>query len=434
MTPTVNFKDALSLWWRIGLLSFGGPAGQIALMHRLIVEEKRWLDEARFLHALNYCMLLPGPEAQQLATYIGWLLHGVRGGLVAGLLFILPGAFAILCLSWLYVLLGDLRAVEGLFFGMKAAVLAIVVQALLRIARRALRGPLQVSLAVAGFLALFAFALPFPAVVLGAGVIGYLSARLGSQPAVSPSAQVVAMPAPDERPGTRRAALICLLLWLGTVGGLHLLLGPASVYTQIADFFSRMAVVTFGGAYAVLSYVAQQGVEQYQWLAPGEMLDGLGLAETTPGPLILVTQFVGFLGAWRQAGAEPSLWAATLGALLTTWVTFLPCFVWIFAGAPHVDRLRSQKALSAALSAITAAVVGVIANLAMWFALNLLFRQTLQVTSFGLDMQLPVFPSVNLPELLLSVIAFGLLFLLRLPMLAMLGTCALLGMGWTLLV
>ena len=421
-------------WLKLGFISFGGPAGQIALMHEHLVERRRWISEKRFMHALNYCMLLPGPEAQQLATYIGWLLHGVRGGLVAGLLFILPGAFAILCLSWLYVLLGDLRAVEGLFFGMKAAVLAIVVQALLRISRRALRGPLQVSLAVAGFLALFAFALPFPAVVLGAGVIGYLSARLGSQPAVSPSAQVVAMPAPDERPGTRRAALICLLLWLGTVGGLHLLLGPASVYTQIADFFSRMAVVTFGGAYAVLSYVAQQGVEQYQWLAPGEMLDGLGLAETTPGPLILVTQFVGCLGAGRQAGAEPSLWAATLGALLTTWVTFLPCFVWIFAGAPHVDRLRSQKALSAALSAITAAVVGVIANLAMWFALNLLFRQTLQVTSFGLDMQLPVFPSVNLPELLLFVIAFGLLFLLRLPMLAMLGTCALLGMGWTLLV
>lgn len=430
MPGPIPFLDAVALWWRIGLLSFGGPAGQIALMHRILVEEKRWIDETRFLHALNYCMLLPGPEAQQLATYIGWLLHGVRGALVAGLLFILPGASAILALSWLYVLLGDLQAVEGLFFGMKAAVLAIVVQALLRIAGRTLRGPLQVALAVAGFVALFAFALPFPLVVLGAGVLGYVAARLRQHEHIA----VEALPAPERRPGTRRAALVCLLLWLGTVLGLHLLLGPQSVYTQLADFFSRMAVVTFGGAYAVLSYVAQQGVEQYQWLQPGEMLDGLGLAETTPGPLILVTQFVGFLGAWRHGGAEPSLLAATLGALLTTWVTFLPCFLWIFAGAPYVERLRSQQALSAALAAITAVVVGVIANLALWFALNLLFRETWRIASFGLDMQLPVLASVNLPELGLSAIAFGLLFVLRLGMLPMLGVCALLGMAWTLLV
>ena len=430
MLDSIPFKESLAVWWRIGLLSFGGPAGQIALMHRILVEEKRWLDETRFLHALNYCMLLPGPEAQQLATYIGWLLHGVRGGLVAGLLFILPGACAILALSWLYVLLGDLQVVAGLFFGMKAAVLAIVVQALLRIAGRALRGPLQTALAVAGFVALFAFALPFPLVVLGAGVLGYLAARLRQ-----PEQGVVEAPAaPDVRPGTRAAALVCLLLWLGTVLGLHLLLGPQSVFTQLADFFSRMAVVTFGGAYAVLSYVAQQGVAQYQWLQPGEMLDGLGLAETTPGPLILVTQFVGFLGAWRHAGAEPSLLAATLGALLTTWVTFLPCFLWIFAGAPYVERLRSQKALSAALAAITAVVVGVIANLALWFALNLLFRETWQIDALGLDMQLPVLASVNLPELALSAIAFALLFALRLGMLPMLGVCALLGMAWTLLV
>ncbi len=430
MPGPIPFLDAVAIWWRIGLLSFGGPAGQIALMHRILVEEKRWIDETRFLHALNYCMLLPGPEAQQLATYIGWLLHGVRGGLVAGLLFILPGACAILALSWLYVLLGDLQVVEGLFFGMKAAVLAIVVQALLRIGGRALRGPLQVALAVAGFVALFAIALPFPLVVLGAGVLGYIAARLRQHEQLA----VEALPAPERRPGTRRAALVCLLLWLGTVLGLHLLLGPQSVFTQLADFFSRMAVVTFGGAYSVLSYVAQQGVEQYQWLQPGEMLDGLGLAETTPGPLILVTQFVGFLAAWRDGGSEPSLLTATLGALLTTWVTFLPCFLWIFAGAPHVERLRSQKALSAALAAITAVVVGVIANLALWFALNLLFRETWRIASFGLDMQLPVLASVNLPELGLSAIAFGLLFVLRLGMLSMLAVCALLGMAWTLLV
>jgi chromate transporter len=430
MPGPIPFLDAVAIWWRIGLLSFGGPAGQIALMHRILVEEKRWIDETRFLHALNYCMLLPGPEAQQLATYIGWLLHGVRGGLVAGLLFVLPGACAILALSWLYVLLGDLQVVEGLFFGMKAAVLAIVVQALLRIGGRALRGPLQVALAVAGFVALFAIALPFPLVVLGAGVLGYIAARLRQHEQLA----VEALPAPERRPGTRRAALVCLLLWLGTVLGLHLLLGPQSVFTQLADFFSRMAVVTFGGAYSVLSYVAQQGVEQYQWLQPGEMLDGLGLAETTPGPLILVTQFVGFLAAWRDGGSEPSLLTATLGALLTTWVTFLPCFLWIFAGAPHVERLRSQKALSAALAAITAVVVGVIANLALWFALNLLFRETWRIASFGLDMQLPVLASVNLPELGLSAIAFGLLFVLRLGMLSMLAVCALLGMAWTLLV
>jgi chromate transporter len=424
-TQTVSLREALAVWWQIGVLSFGGPAGQIALMHRIIVDEKRWLDEARFLHALNYCMLLPGPEAQQLATYVGWLLHGVRGGLIAGLLFILPGAVAILALSWLYVLFGDVSLVSGLFFGMKAAVLAIVCQAMARIAQRALRGRFHIGLALAGFIGLFVFALPFPLVIFGAGLLAYLQARFApTQTAAPPSEPVVA----HVRPGTGRAALSCLALWLGTVAVLHLSLGSDNTFTQIADFFSRMAVVTFGGAYAVLSYVAQQAVEQYQWLAPGEMLDGLGLAETTPGPLILVTQFVGFLGAWREAGQGSSLLLASAGALLTTWVTFLPCFVWIFAGAPYVEKLRSHQALAAALSAITAVVVGVIANLALWFAFNFLFTQTERVQSFGLDMLVPTLSSIALPNLLLTLLAFAMLFVLRWHMLLILGSCALLGM------
>jgi chromate transporter len=427
-SPT--FREALAVWWRIGLLSFGGPAGQIALMHRILVEEKRWLDEPRYLHALNYCMLLPGPEAQQLATYVGWLLHGVRGGIVAGILFILPGALAILLLSWLYVSLGGLSAVEGLFFGLKAAVLAIVVQALVRIGARTLSGVLRPSLALAGFVALFVFNLPFPLVVLGAGVIGYLSVRwlrTGLRHAGEDKAVDVVV-----RPGTRAAALICLLLWALTLTLLWSVLGGGNVFTQIATFFSKMAVVTFGGAYAVLAYVAQQAVENYHWLRPGEMLDGLGLAETTPGPLILVTQFVGFLGAFRDAGLDSPLLAATLGAALTTWVTFLPCFVWIFAGAPYVEKLRGHRSLSSALAAITAVVVGVIANLALWFALNLLFDEHRRLTGFGLDLLVPDLSSLDVPMLALSAIAFLLVFVARLGILPVLGLCAAMGMGWTL--
>lgn len=429
----ISLRDAIVIWWRIGVLSFGGPAGQIALMHRIVVEEKRWLDDARFLHALNYCMLLPGPEAQQLATYIGWLLHGVRGGLIAGILFIVPGAIAIMALSWLYVLYADLSIVEGLFFGMKAAVLAIVCQALIRIAGRTLKSQLNILLAVAGFLALFVFAIPFPLVVLSAALIAFVAARIRpNSTQTTGQTQDAQLLSPAAHAGTTKAAMVCLLLWVSTIVGLHVLLGSSNTFTQIADFFSRMAVVSFGGAYAVLSYVAQQAVEQYQWLAPGEMLDGLGLAETTPGPLILVTQFVGFLGAYRGAGVESSLLFASIGALLTTWVTFLPCFLWIFAGAPYVEKLRRHQALAAALAGITAVVVGVIANLALWFALNFLFAETTPMRSALVDMQLPVFGSINLPNIALSAVAFVLLFVMRVNMLAMLGTCALLGMAWTL--
>lgn len=428
MQDKVNFREAVRIWLRIGLLSFGGPAGQIALMHRILVEEKGWIEEKRFLHALNYCMLLPGPEAQQLATYVGWLLHGVRGGLVAGILFVLPGAIAIFALSLLYFQLGNVSLVEGLFFGLKAAVLAIVLQALWRIAGRALSGRLSWLLALGGFVSLFVFGLPFPLVVLGAGVIGFALARVLAGPEASTA--VEALPATEHRPGTRRAALVCLLLWVLTVAGLFTLLGGENVFSRIAGFFSVMAVVSFGGAYAVLAYVAQQGVEAYQWLQAGEMLDGLGLAETTPGPLILVTQFVGFLAAAREAGFDNPWLAGGLGALITTWVTFLPCFVWIFLGAPYVEKLRGHRRLSAALSAITAVVVGVIANLALWFSLNFLFGETRRLELSGLDPLLPVLESLSWPALALSAVAIVLVFACRFGLFVTLAICAGLGMLW----
>ncbi|MEE2022834.1 chromate efflux transporter [Alkalimonas mucilaginosa] len=422
----ISFREALAVWWRIGLLSFGGPAGQIALMHRILVEEKRWVDEARFLHALNYCMMLPGPEAQQLATYIGWLLHGVKGGLVAGILFIVPGAVLILLLSLLYVLLGDVSLVQGLFFGLKAAVLAIVLQALFRISQKALKNQLAWALAIGGFIALFAFNLPFPLVVLGAGLIGYLSAKLYPDSAAKEDAKIT----PELRPGTKTAAVGCATLWALTVFGLLWLLGGDQVFSQLALFFSKLAVVTFGGAYAVLGYVAQQGVEHYGWLQPGEMVDGLGLAETTPGPLILVTQFVGFLAGFREYG----IGGAVLAAILTTWVTFLPCFVWIFAGAPYVEKLRHHQALSKALAGITAAVVGVIANLALWFSLNVLFAERQVLEGYGLRLLLPELASINLAMLALTLVACLLLFGFKRGLFTLLGSCALLGMGWQLLV
>ncbi len=428
MNPSPSLREAAAVFWRIGWLSFGGPAGQIALMHRILVEEKGWLDEARYLHALNYCMLLPGPEAQQLATYAGWLLHGVKGGLVAGVLFILPGALIILLLSWLYVLLGDMSLVEGLSFGLKAAVLAIVAQALVRVAARSLRGLLHPLLAVAGFVALFAFSLPFPLVVLGAGLIGYGMARLQPSKHVVPELPGVVV----DRPGTFAAAMVCLGLWAATLFGLLLVLGGDDVFTRIGLFFSKLALVTFGGAYAVLAYVAQQGVEHYQWLEPGEMLDGLGLAETTPGPLILVTQFVGFLAGLRHAGGDAPMLMATLAAILTIWVTFLPCFLWIFLGAPHVEKLRGKPALAAALAAITAAVVGVIANLALWFGINGLFGERIRVTAWLFDVQLPVPASLDGAALALVVVAFILTFGFRLGLLPVLGVSAALGCAWLL--
>jgi chromate transporter len=442
--PTL--AQAARIWARIGLLSFGGPAGQIALMHRILVEENRWLGERRFLHALNYCMLLPGPEAMQLAVYIGWLMHRTLGGIIAGLLFVVPGMVAIMALSWIYAIWGDTGVLEGLFFGLKAAVLAIVVQAVIRIGSRALRNRVMIGIAAASFVAIFAFGVPFPVIVLGAALAGFLGAQAGLAAFRGGGGHGAAGGAPvadadtllgDGTPDhTRvsagwaaRISAVFLGLWLLPVAALFLALGPQNVFAQIAGFFSVMAVVTFGGAYAVLAYVAQQAVETYGWLAPGEMLDGLGMAETTPGPLIMVTQFVGFMGALREAGGLPPLLAGTLGGLLTTWVTFLPCFLWIFLGAPFIERLRDNHALTAALTAVTAAVVGVILNLALWFGLHVLFDRLRPVAAMGLDLDLPVWRTLDPAALVLILAAMIAVFRLRAGTVPVLAGCALAGLA-----
>jgi chromate transporter len=407
----VSLGEATKVWVRVAALSFGGPAGQIAVMHRLLVEEKRWISESRFLHALNYCMLLPGPEAQQLATYIGWLLHGTRGGLIAGGLFIVPGVIAIMALSYIYAAFGHVGAVTALFFGLKAAVLAIVLQAVARVGKRALANRIMVLLAGIAFVAIFFLHIPFPVIILAAAAIGYIGDRLGFEQfqvaahgAKSPKEQpliddLLGNQTPDHMrpswPRSLRVAAVWLALWLGPVALLLVGLGVDNVFSQIAVFFSKMAVVTFGGAYAVLAYVAQQAVENYHWLKPGEMLDGLGMAETTPGPLIMVLQFVGFLAAFRAPGGLPPMLAATFGGLLATWVTFTPCFFWIFLGAPFVEKLRGSRALTAALSAITAAVVGVILNLAIWFAIHTLFAQTEPLDFGPVHFEAPIPSSLN---------------------------------------
>jgi len=362
------------VWLKIGCINFGGPAGQIALMHRVVVDEKKWVDEARFLHALNFCMLLPGPEAQKLATYLGWLLHGVRGGLSAGILFIIPGALVMLGLSLLYALGRGVSVVDGALFGIKAAVLVIVVEALIRIGKRALKTTLLLSLAGAAFIGIFFFALPFPLIVAAAALIGYLVAqRAPGQLGISGKAESVPPPAKDRWRHFAIASVVGLIAWWAPVAFAALLFGPHHVLVSIGMFFSKLAVVSFGGAYALLAYMAQQAVETYGWMTAPEMVDGLGLAETTPGPLILVTQFVGFLAAFRDAAPFSPVTAGVIGAAMTTWVTFVPSMLWIFAGAPFVERLRSNRELSGALAAITAAVVGVILNLSVWFALNVLF-------------------------------------------------------------
>ena len=388
----ISFGEAFVVWLRVAMLSFGGPAGQIAVMHRILVEEKNWISEGRFLHALNYCMLLPGPEAQQLATYIGWLLHRTAGGIMAGVLFIVPGVIAIMGLSYIYAVYGNVGFVEALFFGLKAAVLAIVIQAVFRVGKRALRNRVMIAIAALAFIAIFFFGAPFPLIIIAAGVVGFAGARAGRPEFAAiehggkGNAAVDNMmdeAVPDHVRATParalRVAAVWLALWLIPVGAIVLGLGPANVFSQIAIFFSKMAMVTFGGAYAVLAYVAQQAADYYHWVQPREMLDGLGMAETTPGPLIMVVQFVGFMAAFRDAGGLSPLVAATLGGLLATWVTFTPCFLWIFLGAPYIEKLRGNKSLAGALTAITAAVVGVILNLSIWFALHTLFRQTVPV-------------------------------------------------------
>jgi chromate transporter len=430
----VSMSEAFAVWLRVALLSFGGPAGQIAVMHRIVVEEKRWISESRFLHALNYCMLLPGPEAQQLATYIGWLMHRTAGGLMAGLLFIVPGIICIMALSYIYAAYGNVGFVNALFFGLKAAVLAIVIEAVVRVGKRALRNRVMIGLAAIAFVAIFFFGAPFPLIVVGAGIIGFLGTRAGradfqggghgGQGSADAEDLLGNELPPHTRPNLARAlatAAIWLTLWLVPVACLLVWLGPQNVFSQIAVFFSKMAMVTFGGAYAVLAYVAQQAVEYYHWVKPGEMLDGLGMAETTPGPLIMVLQFVGFMAAFRDAGTLSPMWAGTLGGLLATWVTFAPCFLWIFVGAPFIETLRGNKPLAGALSAITAAVVGVILNLSIWFAIHTLFGEVTHVRSFGLSFDAPVFSSVNVWASVLALGAALAIFRFKVGMLPTLG-------------
>jgi chromate transporter len=430
----ISFSEALLVWLRVAILSFGGPAGQIAVMHRILVEEKNWISESRFLHALNYCMLLPGPEAQQLATYIGWLLHRTVGGGVAGGLFIVPGIATIMGLSYIYATYGNVGFVEALFFGLKAAVLAIVIHAVVRVGKRALRNPIMVGLAAIAFVAIFFFGAPFPLIILAAALIGYVGAQLGrpefaalehggKNPALIDSMLGEAIPE-HVRPNASRTLRVLaawLAIWLVPIFALLIALGPNDVFSQIAIFFSKMAMVTFGGAYAVLAYVAQQAAEHYHWVTPREMLDGLGMAETTPGPLIMVVQFVGSMAAFREASELSPVLAGTFGGLLATWVTFMPCFLWIFVGAPYIEALRGNKALAGALSAITAAVVGVILNLSIWFALHTLFRETFPVHGFGLSFDAPVLTRIDLPALALSVAAATAIFRFKVGMLVVLA-------------
>jgi chromate transporter len=439
----ISFGEAFLVWTRVALLSFGGPAGQIAVMHRIIVEEKNWISEARFLHALNYCMLLPGPEAQQLATYIGWLLHRTAGGIMAGVLFVVPGVIAIMGLSYIYAAFGNVGFVEALFFGLKAAVLAIVIQAVVRVGKRALRNPVMIGLAAAAFIAIFFFNVAFPIIIVAAGVIGFIGARIGRPEFAAiehgggkKGAAIDSMlgdELPDHvRPTVSRSlrvSAVWLLLWLVPVCTLLVAFGQANVFSQIAVFFSKMALVTFGGAYAVLAYVAQQAVEHYHWVQPREMLDGLGMAETTPGPLIMVLQFVGFMAAYRDPGTLSPMLAGTLGGLLATWVTFTPCFLWIFLGAPFIEAMRGNKGLAGALSAITAAVVGVILNLSIWFALHTVFRETLPIRSYGFFFDAPILSSIDFPALALALAAAVAIFRLNVGMLTVLAASCFAGVA-----
>jgi chromate transporter len=443
MTPTpapppdqITLAAATRVWAKIGCLGFGGPAGQIALMHRELVEQRRWISDERFLHALSYCMLLPGPEAQQLAIYIGWLMHRTIGGVIAGTLFVLPGVIVIGVLSWLYATYQHMPAVTAIFFGLKAAVLAVVVEAVLRLERRALKNRLMIGIAGAAFIALYFFKVPFPLVILGAALIGIVGRHWwpASFPAPVSAATLAEgdylidrRVARGELTHTTRSArrsitvlAVCLVLWFAPVLAVVAIFGRDSVFAQQGVFFGEAAMVTFGGAYAVLAYIAQRAVESFGWLSPGEMLDGLALAETTPGPLIMVVQYVAFIAAFRHPGTLSPYTAAVLGSLLTTWVTFVPCFLWIFLGAPYIEALRSNRVLHAALSAITAAVVGVILNLSVWFAVHSVFH-TVQAQTLGpLRVDIPVWTSLDPAALVLATAA--LVAMLRFKV----------GMGWTL--
>ena len=440
------FRQAVRAWFVISLQTFGGPAGQIAVMQRTLVEERRWIGPQRFLHALNYCMLLPGPEAQQLAVYIGWLLNGLRGGLVAGVLFVLPGMVALLALSAIYVAWGDATAVTAVFAGLAPAVVAVVAQAVLRVGGRALGHPALVTIAAAAFLALALFAVPFPVVIAAAAGVGWLLGRLaphtltrqgrGGHDAGGPAPLIPDQALHSEAPSAARAALILgvgLLVWAAPLAAVAVLTGTGSTLTTQGLFFSGTALITFGGAYAVLAYVAQRAVETYAWLSAGDMVRGLALAETTPGPLIMVVQFVAFLGAYHHPGALDPWVAGVVGALLTTWVTFVPCFLFIFLGAPYVERLRGNHTLSAALTGITAAVVGVIANLALYFAVHTLFATTHPMHLGPLRLEVPDLGSLRPVALAITVTAVVLVFRLRWSVPRTLAVCAGLGLAAALI-
>ena len=427
-----SLGEATRVWFKIGCLSFGGPAGQIALLHREVVDDRKWVSDRRFLHALNFCHLLPGPEAQQLAIYLGWLMHGPVGGFSAGLLFVIPGALVMLMLSLIYATLGTVPVITALFYGLKSAVLLLVVEAVLRIGRRALKGRTAWALAGASFAALFLFNVPFPIVVLVAGLIGlivpsYFAGGAHGKAKDGPPALLDAVLAADPgradrlARGARYAGLLSGVLWLLPVA---LLLAVGGLYGDVAWFFSKMAVMTFGGAYAVLAYAAQEAVQGYHWLGAPEMLSGLGLAETTPGPLILVLQFVGFLAGYRATSSLSGIPGGIAASALTLWVTFLPCFTFVFLGAPLVERLQEKRKLSGALSAVTAAVVGVVANLATWFALHVLFRQTTPVRALGMSFDAPVLGSIDPWALGLGTIAGIALFRLKLGVLRTLAICS----------
>ena len=430
----VSFGEAFYVWFKIGCIGFGGPAGQIALMHRILVDEKKWVDEARYLHALNFCMLLPGPEAQKLATYVGWLLHGTRGGLAAGILFVLPGAFVMLGISLLYVLGRGIPVVDGALFGIKAAVLVIVVEALIRIGRRSLKTGLLVSLAGLAFIGIFFLDLSFPLIVAGAAVIGFLVAQ--SSPGLlglKAGAEGLAEPIPGRWRGAAVATATGLTLWWAPVALAVAMLGPDHVLVDIGTFFSKLAVVSFGGAYALLAYMAQEAVESYRWMTAPEMVDGLGLAETLPGPLIKVTQFVGFLGAYRDAPPFSPITAGVLGSAMATWVTFVPPMLLIFVGAPFVEQLRSNQRLSGALAAITAVVVGVILNLTVWFALHVLFAQVEEMHAGPLRWYAFDPLAIDLKVSALALIAAVLAFVLHRGLVEMVAVMAALGIAVRLL-
>ena len=443
----ITLREAFWVWVKVAMYSFGGPAGQIAIMHKLLVEEKRWVSENRFLHALNYTMLLPGPEAQQLATYLGWLLHKTRGGLIAGSLFILPGFISILVLSILYTEFQEITFVQALFYSLKPAVLAIVLEAVIRIGRKSLKNSVMVTLSFLAFIGIFIFNIPFPFIVLAAGLTGYVGGKLWLDKfhvikqreiiaEVETDYAITDAVAQSQKPSASyamRVLVIGLILWSLPLLISWPLLGRSHVFIEEGIFFSKTAVVTFGGAYAVLAYIAQQAVEVFGWMQPGEMLDGLGMAETTPGPLVQVVQFVGFMGAYRNPGTLSPMISGIIGSMITTWVTFVPCFIWIFLGAPFIEYWRGNKSLTTALSGITAAVVGVVLNLAIWFALQTLFG-TVNELHFGpVRLFIPVWHTLDIAALLIAIAAFVALFRFKLSMLVTLAGSAVVGIFYYLL-